>query len=253
MPWEVFPSRKTSNRRKKVLATVWGKEKRGKTHFSFTFPEPIWLFNFDDNEDGPRDKFPAKEFMVGQSYAVPPGADLADNRDALARFMEDYNELLQMNPEGTVVFDTATALWQMIQAVEITALREKRESKGDSVKRDKDGDPLIYPYDYAKSNKFIEDIIQGVKKTSMDAVFINRSQSVYDSQGRETDRIKMQGYKHLPFLTNITLHFGYDLTKKQHFVEVESCAEDLSLAGQKFPNTPDDPFTYQSVFELLYG
>ena len=53
-----------------ILASISAKPKSGKTHLSFTFPEPIKVFSFDLGADYVRTKFPDKQIDI-KSFVLP--------------------------------------------------------------------------------------------------------------------------------------------------------------------------------------
>ncbi len=112
-----------------LLCSVSARPKRGKTHFSLTWPDPICVFAFDVkgvNEIVP--KFPAKQIDV-REYQIPiidsdppkPYAEAIWNR-----FNGEYREVCESGKYKTVVIDTATSLWTIIRhavAEEVDAKR----------------------------------------------------------------------------------------------------------------------------------
>ncbi len=104
-----------------------GYPKSGKTHFCFSWPEPIKIYSFDLGADFVRTKFPKKEIDIAK-FVLPiidqdPPPPFAEPifQDFKSQFKKDCAEAKYR----TLVIDTATALWGLVHQ----AITEEKNRK----------------------------------------------------------------------------------------------------------------------------
>jgi hypothetical protein len=208
----------------KLIVSVWGLEKVGKTHFALTFPEPIYFFNFDLGIEELLPKFKAKEIFVS-TYA-PNTIDLIPYEEAkrlFDQFCIDYQEALSRN-EGTIVIDTGTQLWQLVQKIMLENIKKKRESKGQQ----------IYAFDYADANVVFQNILNAVKKTDMNLVIIHRAREIYNAQGNRTGRFESHENNAVSYLVQLVIRL--ERSENGRNGVIESCRFDPELENNSIPN-----------------
>ncbi len=100
----------------KLLTSITGDPKSGKTHLAFTWPGPIKLYSFDIGADYVRTKFKDKEIDIHNFYLPiidedppPPYAEPLWNE-----FQSMFKKDLEEAKYQTLVIDTATALWAIL-------------------------------------------------------------------------------------------------------------------------------------------
>ncbi len=111
----------------RILLSLEGREKRGKTHFALSAPGPIAVFDLDRGLEGVARKFVTKKEIYKTDYrAYPRDAAIEDfkggDRDpAMAQytaiweaFRSDYHKALESDCR-TIVWDTADELWLIIR------------------------------------------------------------------------------------------------------------------------------------------
>jgi hypothetical protein len=96
-----------------LAVLVWGKEGSGKTHFAFTAPGPIVLFDFECNTAETMRAFPEKEGHIRVYRYLVPQMGAKDAAVAVAdRFLSEYHavmdKLRMANVKATIVIDSAT-------------------------------------------------------------------------------------------------------------------------------------------------
>lgn len=181
---------------------IYGKPKSYKTSLALSFPEPVFLINMDREASPLKRWFRNKDISV-HDILVPPDQDLDPELvgDILHEFMDSYRGALDQ-PEGTVIVDTVSVLWTLIQVFVLKGVMAKREARAAR----KGGKPAeLYQYDWADANMLYENILLAPKGSKMHVVFIARSSQEYNSQGRQTGDFKPQAQKSTPFLVNLWL------------------------------------------------
>src|SRR4030042_1922186 len=110
--------------RKRLILSVMGREKSGKTHFALTAPAPIVMFGIDMGCEHVVKKFlnDGKVILDSPEIEVPNASDYKDldklcqvASDEWKKFLSAF-ELVLRNPEvRTIVLDTATELWDLLR------------------------------------------------------------------------------------------------------------------------------------------
>lgn len=208
----------------KLVISLWAREKRGKTHLALTFPEPIFIFNWDEGLDELLPKFRDKQIHRAD-YPLSAQATVDEYRAMFQTFLGDIQYIGNNRvPGGTIVFDTGSHLWQMIQKVDLDTIKAKRKS----------GE--IFPFDYADANAHFSQIVQYVKRLDMNVVMLHRARALYDDKGNKTDRWEAQENGQVPYLVQHVLRlFTRD---GQRFVLIESSRTKPELEGIELPG-PD--------------
>lgn len=217
---------------KRLLVTSWGPSKVGRSHFALTFPGPVVTFDFDLGMKDIAWKFSGKELLRAE-FVVPKTVEgcrtLLDNfSDALDSACTD----LEARGGGTIVIDTVSALWQIVQKVDLQPHKEKKAKPGQDPEAVK-----VMQFQYADANLRISSLLRRVVPCeSVNAVFICGAADIYDAGGNPTGDIGCHGWKGIHGVSQFTLrHFTRD---KQFWSRFEVCRPDPSLEGLELPN-PD--------------
>ena len=118
----------TESSKRRLIVCVQGLEKKGKTHFALTAPDPIAFMSLDIGTEGVIDKFingehGAKEIYLSEyrNFVVRNGkGEIDENRTTdgaikeWARFTSDYDAALNMGVR-TIIIDTASEMWELLR------------------------------------------------------------------------------------------------------------------------------------------
>mgnify|MGYP001584766185 FL=1 len=119
-----------------MIVSVSGLGKSGKTYFSYTFPDPIRVYCFNNGADFIRTLFPKKQIDV-QNFFLPIVED-TEMRWALPvwfKFREQYVSDIAGGKYRTYVFDTATEIENICQQAVLEEFQEAAEEKNKDKKR----------------------------------------------------------------------------------------------------------------------
>ena len=215
-----------------LVIAAWGLEKVGKTYFSFTFPEPIFYFNFDYGWDAAIRAFPDKDIRV-VDFFLGEHPDPVVWKRLMTDFEDTYKNAWEQVGTGTVVVDTATQLDQMVQNVTL-ADAAAAHSSGKNYRMDFQyrnrmmGGILRRPYLYPQAN----------------AVFLHRAKEAYDADGHATGKMVMHAFGETPAVVQATIQLSVEQGSGRY--RFASCRMDRTLEGQSFP----DP-SYESLKVML--
>ena len=231
---------------KRLVVSLWGQPKAGKTHFALSAPDPIEFFDFDLGREGVDHKFKGKS-ITPHLYEIPLGG-LQDQHatELLQKFYREYKvalDALQDLGGGTVVLDTASDLWSVIQAAKLAEVRTRRAKKKVGVDPD---DVQVYPYDYSEANLAMANILRAVLfRPDVNGVFIHRAKKVYEG-GNETNKLEFQGFGQTPAITQAMVQLFKNT--KGRFGKIEVCRFDPDLESMEVKD-----LTYDTLRNLMFG
>lgn len=235
------------------VVSVWGSEKKGKTHFAFDFPEPVRMCSFDLRHQEALEWFLLHEEKDIKVVSFPLGEEF--DRESwpqlLLDFRDTYHAMLEeVAPHGgTVVLDTATQVWQLVQAVNLEAVKAKRLALAQRAKPATTADEVqLYPYDYQTANLMMGGLLRRVRQyPTVNAVFVHRCKDEYVRADR-TGRIVFAGFGETPAIVQLNLHL-YTEAQEGEIVRmgrIDSCGANISLEGMTVQNPQ-----YELVHSLL--
>jgi hypothetical protein len=218
----------------RLLVSVWGQEKVGKTHFALTFPGPIYFFDFDLGAETVMPKFADKEVYYAR-YNTSLLSDNIDTYQALWNgFKSDLSDALASDG-GTIVFDSATQIWSLVQKVYLDKIMKRRESRSQQV----------YPFDYADANIAYEGLISAVKENKdMNLVLTHRAREIYSNKGQRTGTYEAQQNSRTPYFVQWVVQLYKD--QQEHIAKVESCRFGSEFEGITLKN-----LDYNGLTDLL--
>ena len=158
----------------------------GKSRFAMTAPPPIYYLSLET--DGPTWalKNALKEGYLSESDIFldecletvwgdePPMVRTPSEDGVLFEHVkEEIEEVLASNNSGTLVIDTTSALWALVDEVEGEPIRrERRRQKKE-----------LYGFDYKYANKAFRQIIEGIRASRMNACFVHHVEQVWGKDG----------------------------------------------------------------------
>lgn len=175
----------------RLVAAIAAREKQGKTHLSLTAPPPIVTFNADIGLEGVVHKFlqQGKEILV---YNIPmPQADSKNVEKEAGKVWDDMDAALDRvldNPAvRTIVFDTATEIWEIVRLAYFGKLAE------------------VKPHHYSGVNAEFRRFLKKVYKTDKNLLLIQKMKAEYVNNNR-TGEWEMAGFADTPFIVQAVLH-----------------------------------------------
>lgn len=178
-----------------LVCAPWGPPGSGKTHFACTFPGPVHIINMDLGLSGVVSKFQGQKEIYWYDFLIT--ADPGGHTRMLRDMIETYQMILDILKDdgGTVVIDTVTQLWGLVQSVKLEEVKNTRAKK----KNIDPSDVQIHAFDYAQANTWMGSclrIIMGGQYPKVNGVFISRSGPEY-AGNEATGRQVLAGFKEL--------------------------------------------------------
>lgn len=209
----------------RLIMSVGGREKNGKTHFAMTAPGPIALFNLDMGDEGVVHKFLKDKIIFNYEIEVPKvklneGVNKAKKNEA-ADIWDKFNAAyaVALKEARTVVIDTATELWELLRIARFGQLTQ------------------VMPYQYGPVNAEFRDVIRAAfKSVGTNVIFLHKVKAVYINDKRTGD-YERAGFGDTGYLVQINammhrLDIGADRNTTDFAIKVEDCRQNANLMGQ---------------------
>jgi hypothetical protein len=202
---------KTASNR--MIVSVCGLEKQGKTHFALTAPGPIAYFNADIGMEGVVGKFiSAKQVLVKEVF-VPTDKDKA--MVVVDGFRAAYKAVLASRKIRSIVWDTATELWELLRVARFGKLTQVM--------------PLMYGPVNAEYRGWLRDAYDSDKNL----ILLHKMKPVYvnDKRTAEYDR---SGFSDTGFLVQVNAQVYRDSPDDGGTFNlfIKDCRQNPDLAGQ---------------------
>ena len=227
--------------RTRLIVSVEGLEKRGKTHFAMTAPPPIAYFDMDIGAEGVVNKF---EDRLAGTWPPPElkykeTTEHAQWRAVWEAYVKAYRVALGSKEVRSLVVDTATELWELCRLAHFG----KAE--------------VILPNQYGPVNKaFRELITKDTYNSNKIVVFTHRQKDEYvgtinRNTGKEisvrTGRVKRAGFADMGYLMQVLVETTRD--KDGFHLLVKDCGPNKEINGEVLDEPMD---TFPMLASLVY-
>lgn len=211
-----FINAKTIKTKDRLIVSVSGLEKCGKTHFGLTAPSPIATFSTDIGEEGVVQKFKDKDVSImflGKFDKDDP--DVGDQAsEEFNRFRTAYLRLLRGNDVRAIVWDTATEIWELLRIARFGRLTQ------------------VMPYMYGPVNAEFRALIREAYKYDKNLILLHKMRPVYINDKR-VDKYEMSGFSDTGFLVQVNARIRYDKEEEEFVLKIEDCRHNPYLSGEE--------------------
>jgi hypothetical protein len=224
---------------RRLIASVSGGAKQGKTHFCLTAPAPIIFFNIDLGTEGVVGKFQegtpeltAKQVLV-YNIRVPKG----ESKDVYERMWNELKQRMEKAYElhsGTVVVDTSSEAYELCRLAYFGKLTQ------------------VMPHHYQIVNNDWREFMRMAYDSPMNTLLIHKVKPKYVNNVRTTE-YEIAGMSEIPYLvqTNLTM-FREDMDEGSVFgLTVADCRQNSTLAGMVLRGYPMNSFDF--LLNLVHG
>ena len=247
----------------RVISVPWGLEKAGKTSYALSHPAPIYYLDFDlgtEGVKGVREALEAGRQIYHATYK-PKDPESAEEAEAtLTQARADFQEACVSCPVGgTIVVDTSSQLWELIQAVKLDgprhrvfkneimrAVGENREPKWLSV-----DEAPVPPLDYRGSNRIMHWFhAQALSTPGVNFCFVQSAKEVW-AENKPTGNFKAHGWNNTPYAVQMILYLYKDASipgAPVFYGRIDECKQDPGLVG-----LPLQSVNFELVSGLLFG
>ena len=208
-----FTDAKDKTIQPRLIIALSGLEKQGKTHFALTAPGPIAMYSTDIGEEGVVEKFPKKDVYIMTIDKVDE--DAAEQAPVeYDRFRKSYNSMLREKEVRSIVFDTATEIWELLRMARVGKLTQ------------------VMPYQYGPVNAEYRALIRDAYKHDKNLILLHKMKPQYLNDKR-TGEYERSGFSDTGFLVQVNAQiYRYAPEDGGEFVLwVKDCRQNEALAG----------------------
>jgi hypothetical protein len=223
---------------KRIILSVEAREKRGKTNFALTAPDPHAIFDFDTGMEGVVEKFAdSREIYVGD-YRRNADKLLtqAEWTEIFLKFKMEYQKSLQDPDIRTVTLDTATEAWELLRLHKFGKLSQ------------------VMPNMYGPANDEFRGLIRAAFGSDKNLILLHKMKDEYvaskatPSISNRTGNYIRTGFADTPYLVQMNIRL--DRTEEDGFTcEILDCRQNPMIAGMVLFN---DDITFQNVATLVF-
>ena len=225
--------------RNRWFVVAWSETGLGKSYFSMGFPTPIYILSLET--DGPfsalRRKVLKDNLNPNDVFITEAWQQCFDGKPPFIRLQQHYNKMWQfcldwikcvseMAPEGTIVIDTASNLWNICSEVTVEPRKRIAEERNQKF--------LQFEWKYA-NNAFLAPF-ESLRATNLNLLMLNHASEIHNSKGQSTGMYKYHGNKKALQDADLVVRIGVDQNPKTGGVDrrwllVEKCRDDNDLIG----------------------
>lgn len=235
------------DRPRRLVLSLSGREKSGKSHFAFTAPDPIFLFNIDIGTEGVLDKFQiAGKKVYNYDVRVPKGAK-KEVYESMWKDMKQRIEIVYKMSRGTLIVDTATEGFELARLAHFGKLTQ------------------VLPHNYAEVNSEWREFMRMAYDSAMNTVLIHKTKPKYINNIR-TGEYEVAGFGETGYLVqcNATTYREQTPDGEIRFgLTIDDCRQNPSLCGQVLRGQPipssstklmvDPLCNFEMLLELVHG
>jgi len=177
-----------------LFTNVFGPPDTGKTSLAFTHPPPFHYARFDRRADKiiqSVEAFHGEGCVLEETYLWDPFNTDSKGQSYvfLKKFEQQVAKALGLG-EGTFIIDGGNRLWDAVQDVKLPWSDDPKEQEAIEKRR---------RLSYGMANAYLNDILLVLEDSPLNLAIIHHVRPVFDSQGKETDKVKPDYFKRVPY------------------------------------------------------
>lgn len=198
---------------KRLILSVEGQEKEGKTSFALSAPDPIAIINMDIGLEGVIEKFGEKKIYVSD-FDYRDATDQKQWEAMWVKMKRAYMDALEDKSVRTIICDTGTEMWELCRLARLGKLTQ------------------VMPHHYGPPNAEMRDMIRRAYKHDKNVIWVHKMKDEYVKEVR-TGKLERQGFKDIPYLVQATMLAFRD--KDGDFgIKVLNCRHNADMRGEVY-------------------
>lgn len=180
--------------RRRMIMSIEGDWGTGKTDLALTAPGPIAFFKFDLNADFTLSQWANKKVIYKREYEVidpqnPKAQELAEG--TMRTFFADYAASIRSPKIRTVIWDTASEIWEQIRLASFGKLTN------------------ILPHHYVQVNNSFRGLMRAAFDSDTNLIMIHRLKDEW-LDSKRTGRKERAGFGDLGFACQVMVQTFFD-------------------------------------------
>lgn len=229
--------RATGGVKRRIILSVEAREKRGKSNFALTAPDPHVLFDFDTGLEGVLEKFTStKEIYVGD-YRRDKGLVLTPPQwqAQFLKFKSEYVGALGNPSIRTITWDTATETWELLRMYKFGKLTQ------------------VMPTQYGPVNDEYRELIRLAFGSDKNLILLHKMKEEYVASkanpaiANRTGGYIRAGFNDTPYLVQMNLLL--DRNEEGFTCKILDCRQNPTLTGMILTN---DDINFQMIGTLVF-
>lgn len=223
---------------KRLIASVSGLEKTGKTHLALSAPEPVYYLNFDLGLEGVLEKFlrDGRDIWV---YQIKNAHDMTGDA-ALASWdkLKDTIRQTYESNQGTLVVDTGTEFWELLRMARLGKLTQ------------------VKPQHYGLVNGEMREVIRwAYAADQMSTIFVHKLKDEWvagaDGSSRKSGKKEVAGFGEMAYMVqaNLETYARPDDGVISFGTRVKDCRQNPMLYNMEFEGVMSD---YTAITEAVH-
>lgn len=209
----------------RLILSVSGVEKSGKTHFALTAPEPIVYIDADLGSEGVVEPFiRAGKQVISFPIRLEKNLAIGKASEVKARYdpvWQDFKKKVATACKlgtGTIVIDTATEMYELCRLAEFGKLTQ------------------VMQRDYGPVNSEWREVIYGIFDSPLSCVLIHKLGDAW-RDGKTTGALELKGFRDTPGLVQCSVRMARlpdsETGEPVYEAEVENCRSNHRLTGTR--------------------
>lgn len=208
-------TRATTTLTPRLIVSVQGMDKHGKSSFALSAPGPIIYFNFDFGLEGVVHKYAKNKEIYVKDYKVRKGESIDRYETALVAFKQDFYNALKTTAKS-IVFDTATELWELLRLARFGRLAQ------------------VLPHNYAPVNAEYIQLIREAYDNDKNLILLHKLKKEYVND-KFNGKYELAGYNGTSGLVQVNIRVYRDGLDGAFYIEVINCRQNALIGGMECP------------------
>lgn len=219
----------------RLIVSVEGLDKVGKTAFALSAPGPIAYLETDMGTEGVIEKFQADKVILSPAAyesRFEGGAAKNDAEKEFNRFEKEFR--LALANTRSVVIDTASDIWEMLRMARFGKLTQ------------------VKPHHYAPVNAEYKDLITSAYDSEANLILLHKLKATWaegsDGKSSKTGQFERQGFADTGYLVQVNVRCWREEEREPgdlgFRMQVLNCRSNPEIAGEVLAN---EMITFQTL------
>lgn len=226
-------TRVNGNIKKRMIMSIEGDWGTGKTDLALTAPAPIAFFKWDLNCEFTLSQWATKKVIYQKEYdVVDPNDPNAQKKseDLIRAFGADYAAALKARDIRTVIWDTATEVWEQFRMAAFGKLSQ------------------VLPHHYPPVNNSFRILLRAAYESDTNLILIHRLKDEWENtsdpqtgreKGKKTGSKKRAGFNDLGFAVQVMVQTLFDPEDGQFSMKVLKCTQNPMITQHVYGQAGD--------------
>lgn len=241
VPKKVEYVKYTKTAPERLVMSIDGPAKSGKTELALTAPGPVAVHDLNFGLEGTIEKFLDKKDIYVFSYAIPisarlPGSSFSSVVEPANKLWEEFaiNFRASLQDMRTVIVDTGSEIWELLRIARFGKLAQ------------------VPPMSYGPVNAEFRQLTQlALNQNKCNVIYLHKVKPVYKNE-QKTEETERSGFGEIEYDVQSVLRTNRDYSKSgadQFSVRIEECRARMEASGTEFRG---GNCTFQNIAASIY-